>query len=300
MSEISKKFDIQNFLKFRKLQNKPYPIPNQDFFKQMIYGGKGESKTTLALAVPGDILINSYEDLDNCKLPIKNFYGNDPRYQVKGYDQFISKEDGEIWKESSNFVWNLTIKSLKMLEANNIKFDWVITDGYHELTKIAEMRMRFNNQVSAYGGIGKKGGAPRTIWNERKQMLDDYYSRVKKIAKYGVIFTSMDKTSEETKDDVTVEKEPIWQGKLKNDVSTQIKTSRVTRTAGKKIINSFYANIQGCKISCLSGRYNITLKFDEQGNLIVNKETGLSEFSPVYLMKKLLTTKIKVDLNNQW
>lgn len=276
--------NFANFLKFKKLQGKPYPFPDQPFFTKMIYGNKGTSKTTLGLSVPGDVLVMCYEDSENVNLPIKRFFGNDERFQVKSFDQFISEENGEIWKESSNLAFDLSIKFLKILASKEIQFDWVITDGYQRLTKIAEMKMRYKNNIGAFAGV-----SPRTIWNERMLYLNEYFRLVKKIAKYGVIFTSQNKITETKGDDGTMqEKEPSWQGKLKDDASTVIYTSLEMRTAGQKIINKFFANVQNCKITGISKRFDITIKLGENDKIIN---------SPIIMMKQLLQTNVSINLN---
>ena len=283
MSTAKEKPNFATFLKFRELQGKPYPLPNQPFFTQMIYGDKGTSKTTFALSVPGDILVLSYEDADNVELPIKRFFNSSPRFQIKGFDQFVSEENGEIWKESSNLVFDLSMKILKILISKNIKFDWVVIDGYQRFTKIAEMKMRYKNNIGAFAGIKN-----RTIWNERMLYLNEYFRLVKKIAKYGVIFTSQNKMSEVKEDDGTViTKTPSWQGKLRDDASTVIYTSMNTRTMGSKIVNTFYANVQNCKIIGISKRFDITIRRGKDGKI---------ENSPILAMKELLSSNISVNL----
>ena len=247
MSKPEAKVNIADFLKFRGLQNKPYPIPHQYFFTKMIYGDKGSSKSTIAMSVAGDVLINSYENVDNIMLPLDRYFANEKRFQVKGYDRFVSEENGEMYKESSNLVYDLTIRSLKLLISKKIKFDWVITDGYQRLAEICAMKMRYKNNIGAFAGV-----KPRTIWNERKLYVNEYFRLVKQVARYGVIFTSQNKL-QETEDGT--KKEPAWLGKLKDDTSTVIFTFMQSRKAGASTINSFYANVQNCKVSGISKQY---------------------------------------------
>lgn len=273
--------DIKEFMTFKPLQNKKYPFPDQKYIQSMIHGRKGTSKTTLSLGVPGDILVLSYEDFDNVTDPIKSFYGDDPRFQCKNFDQFFSEEDGEILKDSSNLVYDLTVKLLKIAIAKDIKFDWVLVDGFQNMATIAQMKMRYKHGVGAFAGVKN-----RNIWNERKIFLNEFFRLCKKVAKYGVIFASQDVSSV---DDDGKYSEPSWMGKVKDDMKTIVFTSIKTRQVGSKSKNTFHANIISCKSSGLSEQLEITIKKDKEGKYIS---------SPLHFWQKVLTTRSTVNL--QW
>lgn len=275
-SDDDSKFDLIEFMKFKPLVGAEYPIPDQALFRVMIHGEKGSSKTTTALSIAGDVLVFSYEDIDNVTDIIKGMFDNDPRFQVKDFEQFKVEETGETLKETSEFIFDLSIKLMKILISRKMKFDWFVADGFHNLADTAQMKMRKKNGVGAFAGVKN-----RNIWNERKIFLNEFFRLAKKVSRYGVIFTSQDKITETT-DGTKVE--PAWMGKIKDDMKTLIRTSVKERNVGSKTVNSFYANVISCKPSGISGSAEITVKEDKE-----NKGQYLN--SPIDLWRALLTTR---------
>ncbi|MEL9970864.1 MAG: AAA family ATPase [Candidatus Micrarchaeaceae archaeon] len=146
----------------------------------VIYGDKGEGKTTFALSFPGEILALSF---DRKTAPIRhNIYGD--RKDIHVYDPV------KVWKQTDDRIIVKTAKDVyDLIERIFAKYgengvDWVVIDGTEVLEQIAELTMRNNHGLTAYQGISNLN-----LWKERRRLINHIHNLALNTARKGVIYT---------------------------------------------------------------------------------------------------------------
>jgi len=152
----------------------------------LIYGKKGEGKTTTAMGFPGDIAVICF---DNKSLIIKeNMYNNDDRIRVYNAIRFFDESFNNILS-SSVITYRYTMFLLENLEKT--KQDWILIDGLEVFSRIAEFVMRSNHNLKPFQGIPNIN-----IWKERRLILKELHNKALKAAKKGVIYTTYTRIEE--------------------------------------------------------------------------------------------------------
>jgi len=202
----------------------------------MIYAGKGEGKTVLAMSHPGKVAVLSF---DRQALPVKkNHYNNDSRLQVYDAIMHYNKASADLLLSSSDKTYRFVNAILDLLEKNPP--DVIILDGSEILHVICEMTMRYRNNLQPFQGITN-----RNLWKERNMYVDQVFLRSLKIAKQTVICTAYIDKDEIIKEGEFVTKDdvPKWVGTIMTDTRVVIRV----KPNVKQGIQKFYAWIQSSK-----------------------------------------------------
>ena len=149
-----------------------------------VYGDKGNGKTFLCYSFPGDIAVLSF---DGKSYSIKKHqYGNDSRIRVYNAREKLDETSAEAWLRTSEITFRHINEILEQLGNGKLpKPDWIIIDGHDQYTQIAEMTMRYRNNLQPYQVI-----ANFVIWKERRQYLRQLHYKALSSAKRGIIYTA--------------------------------------------------------------------------------------------------------------
>ena len=171
-----------------------------------IYGNKGHGKTFLSYSFPGDIAVVM---LDGKSISIKKHqYDNDSRIRVYDGRAKLDETSAEAWLRTSEQSFLYINEILDGLSNGKLpKPDWILIDGQQEFTSIAEMTMRYRNNLQPYQGIGNMN-----IWKERRQYLRQLHYKALRAAKKGIIYTVYVQQTQEIKNEVVVSQrdKPKW------------------------------------------------------------------------------------------
>lgn len=211
----------------------------------MIYGVKGHAKTTTGLGLEGKgngkfaVLMydektirakkEMYEDDSNIVIwDAAEFiqYGKgDPR-KVGEMDAKDMDVDPKILRDSLAKTYIYTLYLLNQIAKNYGKehFDWIMFDAAGIMEKATEMQMRKKHGLSAFQGV-----SPRSLWNERGQMMNRIHEIAMNLTKKGVIYTTYPSKDYDTtiiKDGDIIKQDsiPKWVGDI------MLKTDVVMRT----------------------------------------------------------------------
>lgn len=149
-----------------------------------IYGLKGNGKTFLCYSFPGDIAVLSF---DGKSFSIKKHqYDNDSRIRVYNAREKLDETTADAWLQTSELTFRHINEILEQLGNGKLpKPDWIVIDGHDQYTQIAEMTMRYRNNLQPYQGISNFG-----IWKERRQYLRQLHYKALQSAKRGIIYTA--------------------------------------------------------------------------------------------------------------
>ena len=171
-----------------------------------IYGNKGHGKTYLSYSFPGDIAVIM---LDGKSVSIKKHqFNDDSRIRVYDGRAKLDETSAESWLRTSEQSFLYINEILDGLTNGKLlKPDWILIDGQQEFTSIAEMTMRYRNNLQPYQGIGNMN-----IWKERRQYLRQLHYKSLRAAKKGIIYTVYVQQTQEIKDQVVVTQrdKPKW------------------------------------------------------------------------------------------
>ena len=147
-----------------------------------IYGHKGHGKTFLAYSFPGTISVLSF---DRKGVPVKDLaYGGAERIKVFDAVRYHDMSSPEAWLESSDRTFRY-INSLLDHIKEEVKPDWIVLDGLEIYNQIAEMTMRYRNNLLPYQGV-----ANMNLWKERRLYIRQLHYKALEIAKRGIIYTT--------------------------------------------------------------------------------------------------------------
>jgi len=192
----------------------------------MIYGEKGESKTTLALSFPGKIYAISF-DRKTVEVWL-SMYGADKRIDVKDALRYMSWSSPEARLKSSD----ISLRYIDALIEESKKFqpDWILIDATDGYTKMAEMTMRYRNN------IGMTEGVSWTYWTERRLYIKQLHLKALGIAKRGIIYTAFVGVREKIEDNKIVETmdQPKWVDVVKDETDVAIRVKAKLTDDGMK------------------------------------------------------------------
>lgn len=222
-----------------------------------VYGHKNDGKTTISYGIPeeGDkVLVFSFDN--KSKRPTEAEYikkGNLTIYVVNAI-QFIDASKDDKYLASNAKTLRFIVEMLKQAK-EEFGPDWVMFDGTENMSRVAEMAMRFKNNLKPYQGI-----ANRTLWTERKQYLADIHRKAVNVSKKGVIYTMYSQKDEIIIDGNTEKKTdvPRWVGSIMEETDVTIKAV-VKQEGGKRV---FRAQVDGSKLpdKYTDGIYDVTGK----------------------------------------
>jgi len=181
----------------------------------MIYGEKGESKTTLALSFPGKIYAISF-DRKTTEVWL-SMYEGDSRIDVKDALRYMNWSSPEARLKSSDI--SLRYIDALLDEAKNFEPDWILIDATGGYTKMAEMTMRYRNN------IGMTEGVSWTYWTERRLYIKQLHLKALGIAKRGIIYTAFVGVREKIENNKIVDtmEQPKWVDVVKDETDVAIR-----------------------------------------------------------------------------
>jgi len=220
-----------------------------------VYGHKNDGKTTISYGIPeeGDkILVFSFDN--KSKRPTEAEYITKANLKIRVINaiQFVdASDDGKYLATNAKTLRFI----VDMLNQAKEKFapDWVMFDGTEAMSRVAEMAMRYKNNLKPYQGI-----ANRSLWQERKQFLTNIHRKSVNISNKGVIYTMYSQKDEIVIDGNTEKKTdvPKWVGSIMEETDVTIKA--IARSEGGKRV--FRAQIEGSKLPAeyADGLYDVT------------------------------------------
>lgn len=173
-------------------QEKPLPEVTEDTSSPkevyLIYGDKGQGKTTLAFSFPGEIACMSFDRKSSIIKETR--YKNDKRIHVFDIVKFMNYYDANTLTESAAFTYDYMLKVLNYIK-NNLSVDWIIIDGSEIFHQIAEWTMRYRHGISAFEGFSNLN-----LWKERRILIRQIHNMCLDIAKKGLIYTTYQENDE--------------------------------------------------------------------------------------------------------
>jgi hypothetical protein len=238
--EVSKKSDAAKEF-FKDDSKKPEKVVNKsksefDFSQAKsqsgetytIYGHKGHGKTFLAYSFPGDISVLSF---DRKGVPVKDLaYGGTDRIKVFDAVRYHDMSSPEAWLESSDRTFRYINSLLDHIKENENP-DWIVLDGLEIYNQIAEMTMRYRNNLLPYQGV-----ANMNLWKERRLYIRQLHYKALAIARRGIIYTTyVDKEKIIVDGDVqTLSDIPKWIDVVLQETDTVLKIERKDDKNGVK------------------------------------------------------------------
>lgn len=148
----------------------------------LIFGRKGEGKTTLAMSFPGEIVVLSF---DRKSAIIKaTRYNNDPRIHVFDVTKYMDSSSPAMVVKSAEKTF-IYIDKLLDYVAEKIKPDWIVIDGAELFQQVCEFTMRARHGLEAFQGISNLN-----LWKERRLYIRQIHNKALNIAKRGIIYTT--------------------------------------------------------------------------------------------------------------
>jgi hypothetical protein len=156
-------------------------IPAKEVY--LIFGGKGEGKTTVAFSFPGEILCLSFDRKSSI---IKyNMYGNDKRIHIFDVVKLMDYSTPERMLESAEQTYNAILELLTNYPKMYPQPDWVVIDAAQIFHQVCEFTMRKRHGIGPFEGI-----ANLNVWKERRMYIRDVHYKALNLAKRGVIYTT--------------------------------------------------------------------------------------------------------------
>jgi len=204
-----------------------------------IYGNKGEGKTGLALSFDGKISVISF---DHKTLPVKELLYPDRDIIVYDGVRYYDESSDDAWLESSakslEYIYTLLEEQISKDEP-----DWIVLDGMETFYNMAEMAMRYYNNLRPYEGIQN-----RNIWKQRRMFMRQVHNLAMKYAKKGVIYTTYTTLKGRIVDAegnlIDAKEVPRWYGVMEQETDVTIRVDTIDSDEGK----TFIAIVENSKV----------------------------------------------------
>jgi hypothetical protein len=224
-----------------------------------VYGPKGVGKTALAYGLIPDnssVVVWSYDGMSTGPRELEFIKKANLSIRVLNAILPLNKSSPDAYTKSASVTYDMNVKITKQI-AEQGKPDWIILDCFEVFSEICEMKMRFNNKISAYGGITNKN-----IWKERKQFVDGFNDVLKDSANCGVIYIMYPKVQNLYKNGeiINTEETPAWISEIMKQTLVTIRASSEFDVEAN--IRKYYAEIEHSKKEdeYPPGKYDITGK----------------------------------------
>ena len=215
----------------------PEPTPEETAKEvYLFFGDKNDGKTYAALSMPGKILALSFDY--KTAIVKKKSYNNDPRITV--YDALIREDYTSPEAELASSKTSMAYINQVLDNAKADPPDWILIDGSEIFQKLAESLMRYNNNITAFGGV------QWTYWKERRFYIRQLHEKAIRLAKRGVIYTTY-----VDKDEIVVDGQikartdvPRWVDAVLYSVDEVIRVFPRNDANGRR----YFARIEGSKL----------------------------------------------------
>jgi len=202
----------------------------------LIYGNKGEGKSTAAFSLPGKKLVLNFDrKADRTK---ENMFSGDESIDIFDAMRYL-KENFEDFIPTSVLTYDYIKSFLADLEEG--EYDWIIFDGSEVEMQICEMVMRGHNGKMPFEGIEN-----RNLWKERKLYARQLHRLALGKAKMGVVYTAYTDKDRVVRDgELVTEKDiPKWTDIIMWETDIVI---RVWSTLGDGKRMKFYLRVDTSK-----------------------------------------------------
>ena len=247
-----------------------------------IYGSKGHGKTFLTYSFPGDIAVIM---LDGKSISIKKHqYNDDSRIRVYDGRAKLDESSAESWLRTSEQSFLYINEILDGLADGSLpKPDWILIDGQQEFTSMAEMTMRYRNNLQPYQGIGNMN-----IWKERRQYLRQLHYKALRAAKKGIIYTVYVAQDTEIKNEIVTKQrdKPKWLDVIESESDIVIRVDSEQENDRTKYI----AKIDSAKTRTPLNnqtKFNVSkYEYDKDGNPTEREFWGIKAIFPDMMRKE--------------
>lgn len=223
-----------------KFDLRPISSEEQQGIVKMIYGRKGAGKTVLALSELSDGMRYCCLSFDNQTKVIRDqiYKVGDEQCLVFDAMRYYTEETPELKLETSErtlrYIFSLLNGPIKDFQP-----DIILIDGTEIMNQICEGAMRYNNNISPFGGV------EWTYWKERNMYMNQIHRLSCQIAKVGVTYTAYVSVEEyHTAMGTKKREEPKWAGDIEYKARVTIK---VEGDDGKDV-RAFYATVENSKL----------------------------------------------------
>lgn len=241
----------------------------------MIYGNKGEGKTSLGLSFPASHVALSFDQKTE-SVRQSSKYKDD--ILVFDGTRYLDKSSPDEWLESSDRTWRYINKLLDSIpdidegketsapslvikqEGDYREYikgnpDWFTVDAGEVFETIAEMVMRSRNGIMAFEGFANKN-----LWKERRMYIDQLLRKCIRKSKKGVLWTSYVQKDEIVENGEFVAKKdiPKYIDAVLRETDVVIRVERTTGRNGQQ----FFATVESSKWDRIpeTGKTDITKK----------------------------------------
>lgn len=145
-----------------------------------IYGEKSDGKTSFAMSFPGNILVLQFDE--KAGVVWKEDFNSDPRISVVDITKMLRSDDPILYLQTSTLALGYIEKVLDKFRDENI--DWVMIDGFESYASMAEMAMRFDQNIRYAEGV------PQQTWKVRTLFMTQLHKRCLGVGKKGIIYTT--------------------------------------------------------------------------------------------------------------
>ena len=239
-----------------------------------IFGGKGESKTTLALSFPGKILAISFDR--KTVLTWIEMFNMDPRIEVKDGLRYMDYSSSENVLKSSDITFRYITEIMDSYEKKPFeeKPDWIFIDGLEEFTTISEYVMRYRN------GFRMTQGVEWQFWKDRRLFLKQLFISCLGLAKSGIIFGTKYKFEETKKNNIVTDtkKIPTWVDIVEDQTDVVVRTEmEEVKDKNGGNFNRYWATITSSKFRMFptGAKIDITVadkQYPDLYNRLIRKE----------------------------
>ncbi len=215
-----------------------------------IYGEKSDGKTSFALSFPGNILVLQFDE--KAGVVWKEDFDSDPRIVIYDITKLIRSDDPILYLETSTLALAYIEKIME--KAREMDIDWILIDGFESFTTMAEMAMRYDQNLRYEEGV------PMQTWKVRTLFMSQLHTRAINIAKKGVIYTTYPFIEElvEFNGKTQKTKKPKWQKDSEKETDQLV---QVYSEDNDKKGTQFWIYLEKMKRGFYSGkRINITVE----------------------------------------
>ena len=219
-----------------------------------VYGHKNDGKTIVSYGLLNDgesALVLSFDNKSERPLDaregLKALKNAPITIKVINTSKYYNQMDSNTILTTAEKTYHMVVKILDdfadpenvKAKINGKKPDWIIIDGTEKMNTIMEMYMRKSN------GLMPNAGVPQNCWKDRKQYLNNIYSKCLLACNIGVIYTSFVGVDELIDNCTTIQKKevPKWIGDVRDETDIQIRA--IAFRDGKK--SKYIARIHGSK-----------------------------------------------------
>lgn len=145
-----------------------------------IYGEKSDGKTSFAMSFPGNILVLQFDE--KAGVVWKEDFDGDPRISIIDITKILRSDDPILYLQTSTLALGYIEQVLDSFRDQNI--DWVLIDGFESYASMAEMAMRFDQNIRYAEGV------PQQTWKVRTLFMTQFHKRCLNVGKKGIIYTT--------------------------------------------------------------------------------------------------------------